>query len=59
MNSRLTGDEDGLVGYWRLDDGSGDTATDSSSSANHGDLGQGGLWADPSWVTSDAPIYSN
>ncbi len=48
MNQRLTGNEAGLVGYWRLDDGSGTTATDSSSSGNDGQL-QG----NPTWVPSD------
>ena len=35
-----------LVGWWRLDDGSGMTATDSSGNGNDGDL-QG----NPQWVT--------
>jgi len=34
--SRLTGAELGLVGYWRLDEGSGDTAFDYSGNDHHG-----------------------
>ncbi len=41
---RLTGAESGLLGYWPLDDASGSTAQDLSSSANHGTL-TGASWA--------------
>lgn len=48
MSKRLTGNEAGLVGYWRLDDGSGATATDSSPSGNDGQLE-----GNPTWVPSN------
>lgn len=34
----------GLVGYWKLDDGSGTTATDSSTNGNNGTLTNGPTW---------------
>jgi len=51
MSKRLSGNEAGLVGYWRLDDGSGTTATDSSPVGNDGQL-QG----DPTWLPSDLAL---
>jgi len=38
----------GLVGYWRLDEGKGDIAFDSSGNANHGILMNG-----PTWVNGE------
>ena len=38
MNKRLVGNEAGLVGYWPLDEGSGTTAFDATSSANNGTI---------------------
>ncbi|MCH7557696.1 MAG: discoidin domain-containing protein [Planctomycetes bacterium] len=38
----------GLIGWWKLDDGSGTIALDSSGLGNHGTLGPEG---DPKWVT--------
>ena len=35
---------DGLVGYWKLDDASGTTATDSSGNGNNGTLTNGPTW---------------
>ena len=35
MKTRLTGKEDGLIGYWNFDDG---TAKDLSPSGNHGEI---------------------
>jgi len=43
-----------LMGYWKLNDGSGPTATDSSDSGGNGTLATSP--ATPSWVTSDAPL---
>jgi hypothetical protein len=57
MHQRLTGGEPGLVGYWRLDDGSGTTAIDSSQT--HPDAAgpnDGILFGPINWVASDAPI---
>ena len=39
----LTGTESGLVGYWRLDDGTGTTAEDSAAD-NDGTLANGPIW---------------
>jgi len=51
MNRPLTGTEEGLVGYWRFDEGSGTTTADSSGHGNTGTLMNG-----PQWVASTAPI---
>jgi len=45
--------EDGLVGYWNFDEGSGDTAKDSSGKGNDGELIpvlSGGVYVPPSWA---------
>ena len=55
MHTRLNGDEPGLVGYWRFDDGSGLIATDSSPSHNDGTLGGGDSTHVPQWVSYPAP----
>ncbi len=51
----LNGDEPGLVGYWRFDEGSGQTVADSSQRANHGHLGREPSVDsyDPKWCASD------
>jgi hypothetical protein len=36
--------DSGLVGYWKLDDNTGTTATDSSTNANNGTLTNGPTW---------------
>ncbi|HKF57232.1 MAG TPA: LamG-like jellyroll fold domain-containing protein [Blastocatellia bacterium] len=46
--SELTGPQNGLVGYWKFDAGSGTTAIDSSPSNNTGTLSGTGV----SWVTT-------
>lgn len=40
---RLIGNESGLVGYWKLDKGSGTTVEDSTSNANTGTI-TGAIW---------------
>ena len=40
MYRTLNGSESGLVGYWKFDEGEGDTVQDSSGKGNHGKLGQ-------------------
>jgi hypothetical protein len=54
MHKPLVGNETGLVGYWRVDDGSGSTVNDSTSNNNDGTL----VNMDPptDWVSSTAPI---
>lgn len=55
LHTRLNGDEPGLVGYWRLDDGQGLVASDSSPSHHDATLGGGAPARVPEWVTYDAP----
>jgi hypothetical protein len=50
MKSRLVGNEAGLVGYWRLDEGGGVTTADNSGKGNPGTFTDG-----PVWLVSDAP----
>ncbi len=62
MRQRLVGDEPGLVGYWRFDEGSGMVAADSkvagADAASEGGVtkNNGDLFGAPNWVASDAPI---
>lgn len=58
MNSRLVGDEPGLMGYWPFDEGGGQVAGDASGNGNNGQLGNssGIDPADPLWVASGAPV---
>ncbi|MDZ7735893.1 MAG: hypothetical protein U5P41_07185 [Gammaproteobacteria bacterium] len=49
MNRRLIGNETGLIGYWRFDEGSGITAGDDSGSNNDGTI-NGATWL------TDTPI---
>jgi hypothetical protein len=51
MDTPLTGNEPGLVGYWKFDEGSGQTAYDSTVNGNNGQLGStpGIDPDDPSW----------
>lgn len=57
MNLRLAGDEPGLVGYWRMDDGPGATmVVDSGPRGNHGALGAGDAAKSPTFIPSDAPV---
>ncbi len=43
LGERLTGKEPGLVGYWALNEGSGDTAKDVTSRNNNGKI-TGAIW---------------
>jgi outer membrane protein assembly factor BamB len=38
MHERLTGSEQGLAGYWPVDEGEGNRLTDRTESANHGSV---------------------
>jgi hypothetical protein len=57
MAQGLSGTEPGLVGYWRFDEGYGDTAYDMSNFLNDGRLGQeiGPDDWDPNWSV-DVPL---
>jgi formylglycine-generating enzyme required for sulfatase activity len=58
MHTDLVGSEEGLVGYWRFDEGSGQTAHDSTSNGSDGQLGSTAMIDsnDPVWVNSTAPV---
>jgi hypothetical protein len=51
MHHELIGNEPGLVGYWRFNEGSGDTVSDQTANHDNGAL-HGGV----EWVVSTAPI---
>jgi hypothetical protein len=60
MGHTLVGNEPGLTGYWKFDDGAGTAAADSVTSSGHTPH-PGALMANttanlPSWVASTAPI---
>lgn len=52
--TEISGSTAGLVGYWRLNEGTGQTVTDRSTNANNGTLGNTSAveTTDPSWSTS-------
>lgn len=58
FNRTLTGSETGLVGYYRFDEGVGQTLIDSSLSGNDGFLGSTGAPAgdNPMRIVSGAPL---
>lgn len=53
---RLVGNESGLVGYWKLDRGTGTTVADSTSNANTGTI-TGAIWDNSEPLTE--PIDDN
>ncbi|MBT7789819.1 MAG: T9SS type A sorting domain-containing protein [Calditrichaeota bacterium] len=58
MNVMLAGNEEGLIGYWRFDEGEGQVAGDRTEFENHGIIGtdEDEDDRDPEWIESDAPI---
>lgn len=58
MKRMLNGDEPGLVGYWHFEEGTGQTAYDSTSNHHDGRLGSSSVSdsKDPIWVISDVPL---
>jgi hypothetical protein len=50
MNHEITGVEEGLVGYWRFNEGQGVVAHDLSAYENHGNI------TGPVWTREAAPI---
>lgn len=59
MNRALSGQEKGLIGYWQLDDGTGQIVVDSTPNHNNGRLGSSSTEDsnDPTWVVLDVPIH--
>jgi hypothetical protein len=51
MNQSLTGEEDGLIGYWRFDEGTATTVNDASINSNNGTISSAALWD-----INDSPI---
>ncbi|MBN1148436.1 MAG: hypothetical protein JXA78_14345, partial [Anaerolineales bacterium] len=58
MNALLSGGGQNLVGYYRMDEGSGQILGDLSGKDNHGKLGSSPSpdSNDPAWVVSDLPF---
>lgn len=52
MNSSVPTNSTGLVGYWKMDEGTGTTTADATGNGHTGTLTSG-----PLWVTSAAAIY--
>ena len=50
MFKELNGNENGLIAYYKMTEGSGTTGTDNSSNSNNGTI------AGAAWVTANAPI---
>ncbi|NEQ69738.1 MAG: hypothetical protein F6K21_30455, partial [Symploca sp. SIO2D2] len=58
MNSRLTGNESGLLAYWPLDEGKGTTITDKTGNGNDGKI-TGAVWEKMEIPFEDAASSSN
>lgn len=54
MNQQLTGEEEGLMGYWPLNEGTGNTAEDNTSKGNTGTV-HGGTWGTSDLSLTPAP----
>ncbi|MCK4677859.1 MAG: choice-of-anchor D domain-containing protein, partial [Bacteroidales bacterium] len=54
MRKELTGAENGLIGYWPFNEGSGNITFDQTLHSNHGTLHSG-----VSWIISTAPLMSS
>lgn len=46
MSRQVAGDSDGLIGYWKCDEGTGNELKDSSSNQNHVTLGGTPQWSE-------------
>ena len=53
MRKELTGAENGLIGYWPFNEGTGNIAFDKTSNNNNGTLYGGAMW-----VNSTAPVWN-
>ena len=58
LNRQLQGNEEGLVGYWNFDEGSGSTVYDRTSNNNDGTI-QGAAWIQRSLDASNDNIDDN
>ncbi|OGV67015.1 MAG: hypothetical protein A3K19_29610 [Lentisphaerae bacterium RIFOXYB12_FULL_65_16] len=56
MHLSLTGSESGLKGYWRLNNGSGTTATDATANAYNGTLTN--MDGGTDWIAAPIPLAS-
>ncbi len=56
MNTQLTGNEAGLVGYWNFNEGTGTIANDATANANQASLGAGVAANMPAWVPSTVSV---
>lgn len=56
---RLSGAEDGLLGYWRFDEGSGATAKNTASDAFHGTIVNGPAWVESHAAVALEPVAAN
>jgi hypothetical protein len=59
MSAQLTGDEEGVIAYWQMNEGEGQFVRDGSGNWNIGSLGFDNAAADsadPAWIISTAPI---
>ena len=54
----LNGNESGLVGYWRFDEGVSDTTLDLAPNVNYGRLGFGESDRMPVWTDGAAPVIA-
>jgi hypothetical protein len=57
MNYELRGSEEGLVGYWKFDEGEGTTAYDSSPNQNHGTIA-GAIWTKDAAPVVPPPAFA-
>ncbi len=56
---RLSGKEDGLVGYWRFSEGSGLVANNTATNAYHGSILNGASWVNSHAAIALEPISTN
>ena len=59
MNCSPNGNENGLIGYWDLNDGTGNTATDLTSFGNNGNVYNGSWSTDMPSFNCDLSIVEN
>jgi hypothetical protein len=55
LANELAGEQPGLVGYWRFDEGTGPIASDGASTPQDATLLGGAAWSEESPVAPPAP----